>query len=147
MTSNRYEGRSLEDLKSSLSAVNLKIDNIKIDAAIIVGVLPLKPGRKFWIEEEIDWEDPRLDHLRQDYFKLVDTAYELRHITGKLEAESKGELEQWEIYNKIDSFLNTNFNTFDEEVEFFKKNNLVRGLSSLREEVLKNPNFLEEVIL
>lgn len=147
MNSNRYEGRSLEDLKSSLRAVNLKIDSIKMDAAQIVGVLPLKPGRKFWVATEIDWEDPRLDHLRPEYFRLLDAAYELDHITGKLEAESRGELEQWEIYTEIDSFLNTNFKTFDEEVEFFKKNNLVRGLSSLRAEVLKNPNYLNEVVL
>ena len=147
MNSNRYEGRSLEDLKSSLRAVNLKIDSIKMDAAQIVGVLPLKPGRKFWVATEIDWEDPRLDHLRPEYFRLLDAAYELDHITGKLEAESRGELEQWKIYTEIDSFLNTNFKTFDEEVEFFKKNNLVRGLSSLRAEVLKNPNYLNEVIL
>lgn len=147
MNSNRYEGRSLEDLKSSLRAVNLKIDSIKMDAAQIVGVLPLKPGRKFWVATEIDWEDPRLDHLRPEYFRLLDAAYELDHITGKLEAESRGELEQWEIYTEIDSFLNTNFKTFDEEVEFFKKNNLVAGLSSLRAEVLKNPNYLNEVIL
>lgn len=147
MNSNRYEGRSLEDLKSSLRAVNLKIDSIKMDAAQIVGVLPLKPGRKFWVATEIDWEDPRLDHLRPEYFRLLDAAYELDHITGKLEAESRGELEQWKIYTEIDSFLNTNFKTFDEEVEFFKKNNLVRGLSSLRAEVLKNPNYLNEVVL
>lgn len=143
----KYQERSLEDLKSSLRAVNHKIDNLKIDAAIIVGVLPLKPGRKFWIATEIDWEDSRLDHLRPDYFRLLDAAYELNHITGRLEAESKGELEKWEIYTKIDSFLNTNFKTFTEEVEFFKKNNLVRGLSSLREEVLRNPNYLNEVVL
>ena len=147
MNSNRYEGRSLEDLKSSLRAVNLKLDDIRMEAAKIVGVLPLKPGRKFWVATEIDWEDSRLDHLREKYFYLLDAAYELQHITGKLEAEANDELEQWEIYNEIDSFLTTNFKTFDEEVEFFKKNNLVRGLSSLREEVLRNPNYLNEVVL
>ena len=147
MNSNRYEGRSLEDLKSSLRAVNLKIDDIRMEAAKIVGVLPLKPGRKFWVATEIDWEDSRLDHLREKYFYLLDAAYELQHITGKLEAEANNELKQWEVYNTIDKFLNENFNTFDEELLFFKKNNLTRGLSSLREKVLENPRFLQEVIL
>lgn len=143
----KYQGRSLEDLKSSLRAVNHKIDNIKIDAAILVGVLPLKPGRKFWIATEIDWDDSRLDHLRPDYFRLLNAAYELDHITGRLEAESNDELEKWEVYNKIDLFLNTNFKTFAEELRFFKRNNLTRGLSSLREKVLENPDYLDEVVL
>lgn len=143
----KYQGRSLEDLKSSLRAVNLKIDNIKMDAAQIVGVLPLKPGRKFWVATEIDWSDSRLDHLRPDYFRLLDSVYQLQHITSRLEAESNGELEKWEIYNEIDEFLKTNFKTFAEELRFFKRNNLTRGLSSLREKCLENPDYLEEVVL
>lgn len=143
----KYQDRNLEDLKSSLRAINHKIDNLRIEAAQIVGVLPLKPDRKFWVAPEIDWNDNRLDHLRPDFFRLLDEAYTLRHITGRLEAESKGELEQWETYQTIDKFLETNFKTFAEELRFYKRNNLTRGLSSLREKVLQNPNFLDEVIL
>ena len=50
----KYQNRTLEDLKSSLRAVNHKLDNLRIEAAQIVGVLPLKPDCKFWVATEID---------------------------------------------------------------------------------------------
>lgn len=143
----KYQNRTLEDLKSSLRAVNHKLDNLRIEAAQIVGVLPLKPDCKFWVATEIDWDDNSLDHLRPDYFRLLDASYELQHITSRLEAENQGELEQWETYQTIDNFLETNFKTFAEELRFYKRNNLTRGLSSLREECLRNPKYLEEVVL
>lgn len=44
-------------------------------------------------------------------------------------------------------FLSEHYTTFDEQIDFFKKNNLVRGMSSLKEELVRNPMFLEEVVL
>lgn len=146
-TTNKYQGRSLEDLKSSLRAVNHKIDDLNMEAATIVGILPLPADRQIWSSTEIDWNDPRLDNLRETFFNYVDTAYELEHVIGKLDAENNNTVCEWEVYNRIDKFLNENFNTFTEEVEFFKKNNLVRGLCSLRERVLENPDYLREVEL
>ena len=67
----QYPGRSLEDLKSSRRAVNNKIDDIVQQAAIIQGILPLKPGRKFWCVTEIDWANVRLSALRESYFELI----------------------------------------------------------------------------
>lgn len=146
-TPSKYQNRSIEDLKSSLHAINLKLDNLRMDAAITVGVLPLKPGRKFWVATEIDWNDSRLDPIRSEFLRLVDSAYELQKIINKLEAEANNTLTQWELYETIDEFLETNFKTFSEELRFYKRNNLTRGLSSLREECLRNPNYLDEVIL
>lgn len=144
----KYQGRSLEDLKSSLRAVNHQIDKMRMDAAETLGIFnTLCKEKPFWTADEINWDDPKIVHLKPKFFHLLDTAYELEHIAGKLEATQNGTLEQFEIYEKIDKFLATNFKTFEEEVEFFRKNNLVAGLSSLREAVLENPNFLEEVIL
>lgn len=143
----KYQGRSLEDLKSSLRAINHQIDSIKQDAAICVGVLPLKPGRKFWVADEINWDDSRVDHLKETYFELKAKSSMLTYTIGKLEAEANGNVETWETDKKINEFLKDNFTSFEEEIEFFKKNNLVRGTSSLKECLLKNPNFLEEVLL
>ena len=143
----KYQGRSLEDLRSSLRAVNRKIDNIRMDAARLVGILPLKPGRRFWVATEIDWTDTRLDSIRDKYFQLLDTAYELEHTLGKIEAETNNRCAQWKTYIKINRFLADNFKTFEEEELFFKKNNLVRGVMSLREKIAENPDYLDEVIL
>ena len=143
----KYTGRSLEDLKSSHRAVQNKIDNLRMEAAQLTGILPLPEGKKFWLATEIDWNDPRLDHIREKFYQLLDTAYELQQITGKLEAEANGTLEQYELYTEIDRFLNSNFKTFPELVAFYKKNNLTRGLTSLREKVQANPDYLQEVTL
>lgn len=146
-TNPKYEGRSLEDLKSSLRAVNHKIDDINMEAAVIMGILPLPEGKPFWIAGEIDWNSPKLDHLRETFFKLVDESYELTQYVGRLQAEKEGNLDVWNAEQKGLKFLKEHFNSFEEEVSFFKRNNLVRGFSSLTEELLKNPNFLVEVEL
>ena len=147
MNKTTYENRSLEDLRSSYRAVTKKIETMQCEAAEIVGIIPLPEHKKFWVSTEINWDDTRLDHMRDEYLKLLDTAYELHHVVEKLHATQTNTLEQYQIYQEIDEFLSANFNTFDEEIAFFKKNNLVRGLSSLREKVLENPAYLEEVVL
>lgn len=148
MNKTTYEGRTLEDLKSSLRAVNHQIDKMRMDAAELMGIFDtLCKEKPFWTADEINWDDPKLSQMKPKFFQLLDSSYELEHIVGKIEATQNGTLEQYKIYQEIDKFLATNFKTFDEEVEFFKKNNLVRGLSSLREAMLENPNYLNEVVL
>ncbi|MBQ6350238.1 MAG: hypothetical protein IJI42_04850, partial [Methanobrevibacter sp.] len=58
-----------------------------------------------------------------------------------------GYLECWEAEQKGLKFLSEHFTSFDEQVDFFKKNNLIRGMSSLKEELVRNPRFLEGVVL
>ena len=148
MNKTTYKCRTLEDLKSSLRAVNHQIDKMRMDAAELMGIFDtLCKEKPFWTADEINWDDPKLSQMKPKFFQLLDSSYELEHIVGKIEATQNGTLEQYKIYQEIDKFLATNFKTFDEEVEFFKKNNLVRGLSSLREAMLENPNYLNEVVL
>lgn len=143
----KYQGRSLGDLRSSLRAINHRRDSIRMDAAVIVGILPLTNGRKIWTADEIDWDDPKLAHLKDTYFELCETASKLTHHVSELEAKKSGNLSVWKAKQKGEIFLRIHFHSIEEEKAFFKKNNLHRGMSSLTEAILTNPNFLNEVVL
>ena len=147
MNNPAFEGRSIEDLKSSLHAIDGKIEDLKMDAALILGILPLDENRRFWVATEINWNDSRLDHIRDTFFEYVEKAHEFSTYIGRLEAIEGDYLEYWEAEQKGMKFLSEHYTSFDEQVEFFKKNRLVRGMSSLKEELVRNPNFLEGVIL
>lgn len=100
MNNTTFEGRSLEDLKTSLHAIDHKIDDLKMDAALILGILPLSNDRRFWVATEINWNDPRLDHLRDTFFELVNQSYEFTTYIGRLEAIEGNYLEYWEAEQK-----------------------------------------------
>ena len=138
MNNTTYEGRSLEDLRSSLSAVNKKADNIANKAANITGILPLQEGRRFWCVTEINWDDPRLTELKETYFKCINDAANLRDEIGRLE-----DGDRYEARKKANLFLCTHFDSFEEEAEWLRSHGL--NTLTLAEKILMNPNFLEEV--
>ena len=146
-TNPKYNGRTTEDLKTSLRAINNKIDSLRMDAAILQGVLPLPDGKRFWVADEIDWTSPELSNLSKTYFDLLNKSHELSREIDYREAIKNNAIPLYESRQIAYEFINTNCNSFEEEVDFFKKNNLVRGMSSLVEEIYKDPNFLNEVIL
>ena len=146
-TNPKYNGRTTEDLKTSLRAVNNKFDSLRIEAAIIQGVLPLPDGKRFWVADEIDWTQSNVSSLSYTYFDLLDKAHELSREIEYREAIKNNAIPLYESRQIAYEFINTNCNSFEEEVEFFKKNDLVRGMSSLVEEIYRNPNFLNEVVL
>jgi hypothetical protein len=143
----KYNGRTTEDLKTSLRAINNKIDSLRMDAAILQGVLPLPDGKRFWVADEIDWTSPELSNLSKTYFDLLNKSHDLRREIDYREAIKNNAIPLYESGQIAYEFINTNCNSFEEEVEFFKKNDLVRGMSSLVEEIYRNPNFLNEVVL
>ena len=140
MNNTTYTGRSLEDLKSSKRAIIRKMDDLTQEAAIITGILPLKPGRKFWCVGEINWDDSRLTAIRKTYFELAEKAANLETAIAKLENDNLHEARK-----KANHFLTTSFNSFEDEAKWLKKHGL-NGLS-LAEKILQNPNFLSEVEL
>jgi len=143
----KYSGRSIEDLKSSYYAIQKRIDSMHVDAAILTGIIPLPEGKAFWSSNEINWNDSRLDNTRETYFKLLRKSSDLRYVINYREAEESNTLEQFLLYEEIDEFISRNFNSFKELVEFYQRNNLIRGLSSLREKCLENPDYLTEVMV
>lgn len=134
--------RSLESLKSSVRAIDHKLENLRIDAALLVGVLPLKPGRRFWVATEIDWDDPKIpEDLHENYFSLVEKRYVLNYQAEKMEAEQKNELPRFEAEQIAYKWLNI---LGDDGNNWLIEHHLTT--ISLTEAILKNPNFLEEVI-
>ena len=142
MNNATYTGRSLEDLKSSNRSIYRKMDDLTQEAAIITGILPVKPGRKFWCVTEINWDDSRLTAIRKTYFELAEKAANLDDAIAKLENDN---FHRHEACKKANHFLSTSFDSFEDEAKWLKKNNL-NGLS-LAEKILENPNFLSEVEL
>ena len=141
MNDTTYAGRNLEDLKSSKRAVTRKMDDLTQQAAIITGILPLTPGRKFWCVTEINWDDPKLNGLRETYFKLAKTVSNLEDAIANLEEDN---IQRYEASKKANQFL-CSFDSWEEEAKWLKEHGL--NTISLTEKILENPNFLAEVEL
>ena len=134
--------RSLEDLRSSVRAIEHKLDNLRMDAAIAVGVLPLKPGHKFWVATEIDWDDPKIPReIHDKYFSLLDKRYELNYQAARREAEEKNELPRFEARQVAYGWLKI---LGDKSDAWLIEHHLTT--ITLTEEILNNPGFLEEVM-
>lgn len=134
--------RSVEDLKSSVRAIDHKLDNLRMDAARCTGILPLKPGRKFWVATEINWDDPKIpEQIHTKYFGLLEKRSTLSYQAEKMEAEKNNELPRFEAreiaYNWL-HVLGTEANAWLIEHQL--------STVTLTEEILKNPNFLEEMV-
>lgn len=142
MNDTTYAGRNLEDLKSSKRAVIRKMDDITQQAAIITGILPLTPGRKFWCVTEINWDDPNLKGLRETYFKLAKTVSNLEDAIANLEEDN---IQRYEASKKANQFLVESFESWEAEAKWLKEHGL--NTISLTEKILENPNFLAEVEL
>ena len=120
---------------TQLKGIAHKIEQCQQEAATILGILPLKPGRKFWSSSEIDWDDSRVDHLRETYFELC---AKYSKVQDSIELSSRDA-----ALKEANHFLNTSFNSFEEEAKWLKKHGL--NTLSLAEKILQNPNFLNEV--
>ena len=139
----KYEGRSLEDLRSSYRAIDRRLDQLRIEAAIAVEVLPLKPGRKFWTADEIDWDDPRIsEHLKQKVFDLCEKHTQLYKTITRREAIENDDLPRWEARQVAYGWLHV---LGDEANDWLIAHKL--STISLTEAILENPQFLEEVIV
>jgi hypothetical protein len=137
----KYHGRSLEDLRSSYRAIGKKLDNIRMDAAILTNILPLPEGKRFWVADEIQWDDPRLDDIRDKFFSLLEKHHDLERTIGRLEAIRDNDLPRWEARQTAYGWLNI---LGDDGNDWLIQHNLTTV--TLTEAILLNPQFLEEMI-
>ncbi|MBQ6344978.1 MAG: hypothetical protein IJI96_02585 [Methanobrevibacter sp.] len=133
--------RSLESLKGSYRAIGRKLESMRMDAAIQVGILPLSEGKPFWLAEEIDWDDPRLSDMKEKFFFFLDKHYELGNQVGRLEAIQANDLPRWEAEQVAYGWLNILGDKSNAWLIEHKLNTF-----SLTEAILNNPNFLQEVV-
>lgn len=134
--------RSLEDLRSSVRAIDRRIETMHMDAALLTGILPLPEGRKLWSSSEIVWEDHRIpDDMRTTYFSLLGKRYNLNQKVTKMEAIRDNDLPRWEARNIAYGWLHILGERGNDWLIEHKLTTV-----SLTEAILRNPNFLEEVV-
>lgn len=143
----KYSQRTIESLKSSIRAINLRIENLHMDAAQICGVLPLAPGKIFWTIDDINWDDQKLQETKifENLQDLADKKYKLNNVVDLREGIENNNVDWVLARHKAYSF-GRNYTT-EELTTFFKQHGLTRGFFSLTQKLVENPNFLEGVIL
>jgi len=143
----KYTDQSSEDLRSSIRAIERRLDNLHIDAALLVEVLPLTPGKKFWTLQEINWDDPILQET-----DIFETCKELEHKKFLLENVVK--LRKAIEDDNVDRILaqdkaytwGKNY-TDDQLKTFFKQHHMSTGFFDLTWALVENPHFLDGVVL
>ena len=139
----KYSHRTDEDLRSSIRAMNRRLDELHIEAAQICNILPLKPGKKFWVLSEIDWDyDPKLTPIFEKCKEMESKIFHLQNVV-KMRNAIKEDNVKWILAQ--DKAYEWGKDYSDEElIQFFKQHGLAMGFSSLTSELVKNPNYLKE---
>lgn len=134
--------RSLEDLRSSVRAIDRRIETMHMDAALLTGILPLPEGRKLWSSSEIDWDDPKIpEDMRTTYFSLLSKRHNLNQKVTRIEAENNNEIPRWGAERVAYGWLHV---LGENGNDWLIKHKLTTV--TLTDAILNNPNFLEEMI-
>ena len=129
------------EMKSNLRRMERKRDSLAIQVAKTLNFPSI------WTTDMIDWNNPLVSDLHDEFKTLDSNINKLKWEISEAEAILDGTLDYHEAKVKAYKFMADNFNNFDDEVDFFKKNNLTQGMISFIEEVYQNPDYLSEVIL
>ena len=129
------------EMKSNLRRMERKRDTLAIQVAKTLNFPSI------WTTDMIDWNNPLVSDLHDEFKTLDGNINRLKWEISEAEAILDGTLDYHNAKVKAYKFMADNFNNFDDEVDFFKKNNLTQGMISFIEEVYQNPDYLSEVIL
>ncbi|MBQ2651933.1 MAG: hypothetical protein IJF83_00105 [Methanobrevibacter sp.] len=140
----KYSDRTDEDLRSSARAITRRLDDLHMDAAIITGVLPLQPGKKFWTLDEINWDDPKLQKtdIEKQCKELAQKRYELTNVVNLRKAIKEDNVIS--LLAKDKAYTWGAKHSLEELVTFFEQNNLHLGFGSLIPILEQNPHYLDE---
>lgn len=136
-----YTNREISQMKTRLRAMERKRDTLAIHVAKTLN-LP-----NIWTLDMVDWSNPKVASIKPEIDTVDKQINELSWDIDRAESIRDNNMDYYNAKVKAYDFMAENFTNFDDEVTFFKKNGLVRGMSSLTEMILKNPNYLEEVVL
>lgn len=128
-------------MKTKLRTLQRKRDNLAINVAITLN-LP-----SVWTLDMVDWNNPEVAGIKPQIDSLEK---EINELSLELDYQESIKEDNMNFYNakiQANKFVDENFNNFDDEIAFYKKNGLIRGMSSLIDMILKNPSYLDEVIL
>jgi len=133
--------REIGQMKTRLRALEKRRDTLAIHVAKTLN-LP-----NIWTLDMVDWSNPEVAAIKPEINSVDKQINELSWDIDRAESIRDNNMDYYNAKVKAYDFMAENFTNFNDEVTFFKKNGLVRGMSSLTEMILKNPNYLEEVVL
>ena len=128
-------------LKTQLRSMKKRRDEIAINIAKILNF------PNIWTMAMVDWSNPEVSHFKEEFQQLDHNINWLSWEIEEAEAIRDGTIDYFNAKVKAYGFIHDNFHSLQEEADFFAKNSLVRGMSSLIEAIYMNPDYLEEVIL
>lgn len=127
--------------KSKQSAMQRKRDEIAITIAKILNF------PNIWTVEMINWNHPKVAPFKEEFQNLDHDINTLSWQIAEAEAINNGTIDYFNAEVKAYGFMHDNFHSLEEEAEFFAKNGLIRGMSSLAEAIYNNPRYLEEEVI
>lgn len=128
-------------MKSQARQMLKKRDSLAIQVAKILN-LP-----SIWTLNDVNWEDPRVHDLGEQIFQYDIDLCKLNKEISKQQAIRDGELDYYNAKEKAYQFIEEHFTNFDEEVEFYRKNNMEMGISTFTDRLYHNPDYITEVII
>lgn len=131
----------IEQMKTKLRTLQRKRDTLAIHVAKTLN-LP-----SVWTLEMVDWNNPEVAGIKPEITTLEKEITTLSREIDYQESIKDNNMEFFNAKIQANKFINENFTNFDDEVAFYKKNGLLRGMSSLIDKIVKNPSYLDEVVL
>jgi len=128
----------LMDKKSTLRALNLKRDKLAMEIGYRVkDTIPTYPR---WVMDQVNFNDPRLEDIKDKFFEVESKITDLTWEVARLEAIEKGELPRYEAQRKAYKFLGKL--TEEQATNFLKTHRLTTV--SLTEACLIDPTLLDD---
>lgn len=124
---------SLDDKKKTYRALKNRRDSYSVEIATILDM------PKIWVIDQVDFDDPRLSHIKDDFLKVTKRLHELYWEIEREEAIRDGTFPHYIATRKAYCFLDSQP---DKGIQFLQKHNLTTH--GLIYELLENPNYLEE---
>lgn len=128
-------------MKTKLRILQRKRDTLAIHVAKTLN-LP-----SIWTLEMVDWNNPKVAGIKPEITTLEKQINTLSREIDYQESIKDNNIDFFNAEIQAKKFINENFTNFDDEVEFYKKNGLIRGMSSFIERIVKNPSYIDEVVL
>ena len=130
---------TLDEKKSTLRALQKRRDDLA--AEIGFRVRDTISSYPLWIMDQVDFNDPRLNDIKDKFFKTEEKLRELTWEVDRLEAIRDGELPRHEAKVKVYDFLGKMSD--DNVISFLQAYHL--STTSLTEAVLLCPALLEDM--
>lgn len=124
---------SIEEMKKTYRVLTLKRDKYSLEIAARLDM------PKLWTIDQVDFDDPRLSDIKDDFQQLETYLHKLYWEIKKEEANRDNTLPHYFATRKAYCFLDSQP---DKGIGFLQKNNLTTH--GLIYALLNNPNYLEE---